>query len=122
MQKIVNQMIQFFQDGFEWIGNFFQVIWQWSLGEIVIMFQNQLPKFGNLPIWKQLLTIIVIGAIVYFLYYVFKDLVAAVKKVLDAFVGLIQAIVKNLVPILTAGIIAFAGSWAINNMTIAWLP
>ncbi len=122
MQQVVNQIINFFGTGFQWIANFFQTIWKWSFGEIFIVFQNQLPKFSTLPIWKQVLTVIVVAAIIYFLYYVLKDLAEAVKKILDAFVGLLQAIVKNLIPVLSAGGIAFAGSWAINNMTINWLP
>ncbi len=122
MQQAVNQLIKFFEQGFQWIATFFQIIWKWSFGEIVLMFETQLPKFSFLPIWKQVLTILVIGAIIYFLYYVIKDLINAVKQILDAFVGLLKAIVQNLVPVLTAGIIAFAGSYAINNLTINWLP
>lgn len=92
-----------------------EFIWNWSFGQIVRMFGL---NFATLPIWKQVLFVLVIAALVYFLYKVFKDLVEAVTKVLGAIVGLIGALVSMLPQIVYAGLVAFGGAWLINNITL----
>ncbi len=99
-----------------------QFLYRWSFGEIVTMFQTILPNFGALPLWKQILVLVVAAAVAYLLYLMFRDIVSAVVRIFDAVLSLVRAIVANLQYVLVAGIIAIGGSWVINNMTVSWLP
>jgi hypothetical protein len=96
-----------------------QFIWNWSFGQVVKMFQL---SFNGLPLWKQVLFVIVIAALGYFLYKVAKDLLKAVQSVLGAIVGLISALIAMLPQIVYAGLIAFGGAWIITNMNPVWMP
>jgi len=81
----------------------------------------QLP-FNSLPLWKQVLFVLVVGALAYFLYKIAKDLLKAVQSVFAAIVGLISALIAMLPQIVWAGLIAFGGAWVITNFTPAWIP
>jgi hypothetical protein len=69
-----------------------------------------------LPVWKIVLLIVVVAAIVYVLYKAVKELWEAAVAVFSAFVGLLSAFVSVLPYILGAGLIAFAGGWVIHNV------
>ena len=81
----------------------------------------QVP-FNSLPLWKQVLFVVVVAALAYFLYKVAKDLLKAVQSVLGAIVGLISALIAMLPQIVYAGLIAFGGAWIITNMSPTWIP
>jgi hypothetical protein len=85
-----------------------QFIWNWSLGQVVKMFQM---SFNNLPVWKQVLFVVVIAALAYFLYKVAKDLLKAVQHVLGAIVGLISALIAMLPQI----VYAYRFRWSMDD-------
>jgi hypothetical protein len=95
------------------------VLWGWSFGQIVTMFQ--LP-FDDLPVWKQVLFIVVIVSLVYLAHKVARDLLRAVQTMLGAVVGLIGAFIIMLPQIVWAGLIAFGGAWVIMNVNPSWVP
>ena len=78
--------------------------------------------FGSLPIWKQILYVAVVVAIVYLVYRIASDLWEALQKVFSAIVGLIVAIFNQLKPVVIAGAIAFGGAWMIINLEAPWIP
>jgi hypothetical protein len=119
MQQVLNQVSQIAQQLASVIWQVLQFIWNWSFGQIVRMFQM---PFNSLPLWKQILYVLVIAAMAYFLYKVAKDLLKAVQSVLGAIVGLISALIAMLPQIVWAGLIAFGGAWIITNMDPAWIP
>lgn len=119
MQQVLNEVSQIAQRLAGVIWQVLQVIWNWSFGQIVKMFQM---PFNTLPLWKQVLFVIVVAALAYFLYTIAKDLLAAVQKVLGAIVGLIAALVGMLPQIVYAGLVAFGGAWLITNMSPSWIP
>ena len=119
MQQVLNEVGQIAQRLAAVIWQVLQFIWNWSFGQIVKMFQ--LP-FNNLPIWKQVIFVLVIGALGYFLYKVAKDLLKAVQSVLGAIVGLISALIHMLPQIVWAGLIAFGGAWVITTLNPGWIP
>jgi hypothetical protein len=119
MQQVLNEVGQIAQRLAAVIWQVLQFIWNWSFGQIVKMFQ--LP-FNNLPIWKQVIFVLVIGALAYFLYKVAKDLLKAVQSVLGAIVGLISALIHMLPQIVWAGLIAFGGAWVITTLNPGWIP
>ena len=85
MQQVLNEVGQIAQRLAGVIWQVLQFIWNWSFGQVVKMFQM---PFNNLPLWKQVLFVVVIAALAYFLYKVAKDLLKAVQHVLGAIVGL----------------------------------
>ena len=86
MQQVLNEVGQIAQRLAGVIWQVLQFIWNWSFGQVMKMFQM---PFNTLPLWKQVLFVIVIAALAYFLYKVAKDLLKAVQSVLGAIVGLI---------------------------------
>ena len=93
MQQVLNQVSQMAQKLVSVIWQVLQFIWNWSFGQVVKMFQ---VPFNNLPLWKQVLFVLVIAALAYFLYKIAKDLLKAVQSVLGAIVGLISALIAML--------------------------
>jgi uncharacterized YccA/Bax inhibitor family protein len=79
-------------------------------------------SFNGLPLWKQIIYVLVVAAMVYFLYKIAKDLLKAVQSVLGAIVGLISALIAMLPQIVWAGLIAFGGAWIITNLSPSWIP
>ncbi len=119
MQQVLNQVSQIAQQLAGVIWQVLQFIWNWSFGQIVRMFQM---NFNNLPLWKQILYVLVIAAMAYFLYKVAKDLLKAVQSMLGAIVGFISALIAMLPQIVFAGLIAFGGAWIISNLNPSWMP
>jgi hypothetical protein len=119
MQQVLNQVSQMAQKLVSVIWQVLQFIWNWSFGQIVKMFQM---PFNTLPLWKQVLFILVIGALGYFFYKIAKDLLKAVQSVLGAIVGLISALIHMLPQIVWAGLIAFGGAWILTNLNPTWIP
>jgi hypothetical protein len=96
-----------------------QVLWNWSFGQVVAMFQ--LP-FNSLPVWKQVIFILVIASLVYLVHKVSRDLLRAVQSVVGAIIGLIAALIGMLPQIAWAGLIALGGAWVIMNLNPQWIP
>jgi hypothetical protein len=119
MQQVLNEVGQIAQRLAAVIWQVLQFIWNWSFGQIVKMFQ--LP-FNSMPLWKQVIFVLVIAALGYFLYKIAKDLLKAVQSVLGAIVGLISALIGMLPQIVWAGLIAFGGAWVITTLNPEWIP
>lgn len=119
MQQAINQIVQLLTQIFTAIGAFLRLVWDWSFGQVLGMFQL---NFASLPIWKQVLFVIVVGAVLYFLYQIANALLEAVIKVFSAGLGLVSAIIAQLKPVLIAGVIAFGGAWVIRYVSIPFLP
>jgi len=119
MQQVLNQVSQMAQKLVSVIWQVLQFIWNWSFGQIVKMFQM---PFNTLPLWKQVLFILVIGALAYFFYKIAKDLLKQCSRLLGAIVGLVSALIAMLPQIVWAGLIAFGGAWVLTNLNPTWIP
>ena len=115
MTQVINQIVQFLQQGVAAIFKFLQLIWTWSFGQIVAVFQS---NWQALPVWKIVVLVIILAAVAYMLYKAALELWEAAEKVFKAFVALLSAFVSVLPYILIAGLIAFAGGWIINNVNL----
>lgn len=113
MNEIVSQIVDFLQQGIAAIFRFFELIWTWSFGQMLAIFQSD---WQNLPIWKLVVLAIVVAAIVYVLYKAVIQLWKAAEQILKAFIGLLGVLVTILPFILIAGLIAAGGSWIIQNV------
>ena len=115
MTQVINQIVQFLQQGVAAIFKFLQLIWTWSFGQIVAVFES---NWQALPIWKIVVLVIVLAAVAYMLYKAALELWEAAEKVFKAFVALLSAFVSVLPYILIAGLVAFAGGWVIHNVNL----
>ena len=113
MNQIIDQIVAFLKQGIAAIFSFFELIWTWSFGQIVAIFQSD---WQSLPIWKIVVLAAVVVGIVYVLYKALRELWDAAEKILKAFIGLLGVLVTILPYIIIAGLIAFGGSWVIQNV------
>jgi hypothetical protein len=113
VQQIISSIMQFLQQGIAAIFKFLELIWTWSFGQIIAVFQSD---WKALPVWKLVVPIAVLAALAYVLYKVAIELWEAAVAVFNAFVALLSAFVSVLPYIIAAGLIAFAGGWVIHNV------
>ncbi len=119
MQQVFNQVGQIAQQLASVIWQVLQFIWNWSFGQVVRMFNM---SFSSLDFWKQIIYVIVIGALAYFIYKLAKDLLRAMQSILSAIVGLISALIGMLPQIVLVGLIAFGGAWIVQQRSPSWMP
>ncbi len=115
MNQFINQLVQFLQQGIAAIFRFVQLVWTWSFGQMVQIFQSD---WQSLPAWKLVVLAMVVIAIVYVLYKAVLQLWAAAEKVLLAFVALLSVIITILPFVLIAGLMAAGGGWVIQNVNL----
>jgi hypothetical protein len=116
MKQIFEQLLQLLQQGIAAIVRFIQLIWTWTAEQISKI--AQVP-WDSWPLWKQILLIIVVAAVAYFLFLAARQLWVAGMRVLTAFGSLLLAFVVTLPTILIAGVVALAGLWAVNNLNLS---
>jgi hypothetical protein len=119
MKEIFDQFLQFLQQGIAAIFKFVQLVWNWSIDQITRMAQ---APWGDWPLWKQILLVVVIVAVAYALFIAARQMWLAGVRVLGAFASFVVALVYTLPAILIAGCIAVGGLWVINNFNPASLP
>jgi hypothetical protein len=112
MEQVSDQSRQFLERGFAELLRFIQVVWTWSSDQFIKVTQAQ---WGNWPLWKQILFVVVIAAVVYFLLVAAMQLWTAAFRVLGAFATFIGTVIVTLPTIFIAGLIAMAGLWVLNN-------
>ena len=116
MQQLFNQLVQFVQQGIAAIFRFVQLIWTWSVGQISKVVE---APWQNWPLWKQILLVLVAGAVIWALYKAAKELWEAGERTLGAFATLLGVLVKTLPRVLVAGVIALGGVWLVNNLDLS---
>jgi hypothetical protein len=96
-----------------------EFLWSWSFGQILAMFRLPL---NALPIWKQILFMMVLAALGYMFHKISKDFLKALQTMVSAVVGFGTALIGMLPQIVWAGLIAFGGAWVMTNMNPSWIP
>jgi hypothetical protein len=119
MQQVFNQVGQIAQQLAAVIWRVLTFIWDWSFGQVARMFAM---PFGSLELWKQVIYVIVIAALAYFIYKLAKDLLKAVQSILSAIVSLINALIGMLPQVVLVGLIAFGGAWIVQQRSPSWMP
>ena len=115
MTQIINQIVQLLQQGVAAIFKFLQLVWTWSFGQIIAIFQSD---WQALPVWKIVLLVLVLAAVAYLLYLAAVQLWEAAVAVFKSFVGLLSAFVMVLPYIVIAGLVSFAGAWLIRTVNL----
>jgi hypothetical protein len=119
MKQIFDQFLQFLQQGIAAIFRFVRLIWSWSIDQITKVTH---APWDHWPIWKQVLLVVLIAAVAYFLFIAARQLWYAGVRVLSAFAGFLVALVTTLPAILIAGVVSLGGLWVINNINLSSLP
>ena len=116
MQQILNQILQFLQQGIAAIFRVIQLVWNWSSAQITKLFG---VPWESWPLWKQLVLAVIAAVVIYILFTAAMRLWASAVRVLAAFAGLLVVLVSTLPAILLAGLVALGGLWAVNNVNLS---
>jgi hypothetical protein len=112
MQPILDQFLQFVQQGIAAIFKFVSLIWTWSVEQIARL--SQAP-WEHWALWKQILLIVMVVMVAFFLFVAARQLWYSGVRVLGAFASFVAALIYTLPSILMAGVVALGGLWVINN-------
>lgn len=115
MNQIIDAIANFLKLGIDTIVKFIELVWGWSFGKIIVIFQSD---WQNLPVWKILLLAVVAVVIAYVLYKVVLQIWAGIVQVFNAFVSLLRDFVNVLPHVLIAGLIAAGGGYVIQNISL----
>jgi hypothetical protein len=113
MHRILDQILQFLQQGISAIFRFVGLVWNWSVDQISKL---AAVPWHDWPLLKIILLIIIAIAVVWALYRVAWELWLAAERILAAFAALLVVLVHTLPRILLAGVVALAGVWVINHL------
>jgi hypothetical protein len=113
MQHAFNELLHFLQQGISAIFHFVQMIWAWSVHQISALLAVPWQQW---PIWKQILLVLVLVAVIWVLYRAAIELFAAGERILIAFARLLIVLVRTLPSIVFAGLIALGGAWLMNHL------
>ena len=113
MKQVFDQFLRFLHDGIAAIFRFVELIWTWSV--------DQISKLASVPwqqwpLWKEILLLLVLAAVVWALYRVGRELFFAAAAILAAFAELLGVVVRTLPHVMLAGVIALGGVWVINHL------
>lgn len=113
MEKIIKEIVTFLTEGIAITLKFLQMVWTWSFGQIIDIFNS---NWQALPVWKIVILVLTIGIIAYYLYTAARQIWSATEDVFKAFVTLLSAFVSVLPYIVISGLAAFGGGYVIQNI------
>src|SRR6516165_9876621 len=118
MKQVFDQLLKFLHQGIAAIFHFVELVWAWSVDQISKLMS---VPWQDWPIWKQLLLILVLAAVLWALFRVARELLVAGMAILAAFAALLGALVQTLPHVFLAGVIALGGVWLVNHLDNASL-
>jgi hypothetical protein len=113
MKQVFEQFLKFLHDGIAAIFRFVELIWTWSVDQISRLASAPWQQW---PLWKEILLVLVLAAVVWALYRVGRELFFAAAAILAAFAELLGVLVRTLPHVMLAGVIALGGIWLINHL------
>jgi len=113
MKQVFDQLLKFLQEGIAAIFHFVQLIWTWSVDQIGKLMAVPWQEW---PVWKVILLIFIMAAVLWALYRAGRELLEAGAAVLAAFAGLLAVLVQTLPSVFLAGVIALGGVWLVNHL------
>jgi len=113
MEQVSDQIRQFLDRGIAEVLRLFNLLWTWSSGQFIKVAQ---APWESWPLWKQILFLVLVVAVAYFLFVAAIQLWTAALNVVSAFATFIGAVIVTLPTILIAAAIALVGLWIINNL------
>jgi hypothetical protein len=113
MKQVFDQLLKFLHQGIAAIFHFVELVWAWSVDQIGKLMSVPWQEW---PIWKQVLLILVLAAVLWAVFRVARELLAAGMAILAAFAALLGALVQTLPHVFLAGVIALGGVWLANHL------
>jgi hypothetical protein len=113
MKQVFDQLLKFLQQGIAAIFHFVELIWSWSVDQVSKLMAVPWQEW---PLWKQVLLVLILAAVVWSLYRVGRELLAAGAAILAAFARLLGVLVQTLPHVFLAGVIALGGVWLVNHL------
>jgi hypothetical protein len=113
MKQVFDQLLKFLQQGIAAIFHFVELIWTWSVDQITRLMAVPWQEW---PLWKQLLLVLILAAVIWSLVRVGRELLAAGAAILGAFARLLSVLVYTLPHVFVAGAIALGGVWLVNHL------
>jgi hypothetical protein len=113
MEQVSDQIRQFLDRGIADVLRLFNLLWTWSSEQFIKVAQ---APWESWPLWKQILFLFLVVAVVYFLFVAAIQLWTAALNVVSALATFVGAVIVTLPTILIAAAIALAGLWIINNL------
>ena len=113
MKQVFDQLLKFLQQGIAAIFHFVELIWTWTVDQITRLLSVPWQEW---PLWKEILLLLIIAGVLWSLYRVGRELLAAGAAILAAFAGLLAVLVQTLPHVFLAGVIALGGVWLINHL------
>ena len=118
MKQMFDQLLKFLQQGISAIFRFVELIWTWSVDQVSRLMAVPWPQW---PLWKQILLVLILVAVLGALYRVGMELLYAGATILAAFARLLSVLVETLPQVFLAGVIALGGVWLINHLDNSFL-
>ncbi len=113
MKQVFDQLLKFLHDGIAAIFRFVELIWTWSVDQISELLAVPWQEW---PLWKELLLVLILAAVIWALYQVARELLYAGAAILKAFAHLLGVLVQTLPQVMLAGVIALGGVWLVNHL------
>ena len=113
MEQVSDQIRQFIDRGIAEVLRLFNLLWTWSSEQFIKVAQ---APWESWPLWKQILFLVLVVAVAYFLFVAAIQLWTAALNVVSAFATFVGAVIVTLPTILIAAAIALVGLWIINNL------
>jgi len=113
MQGLLNQLLQFIQNGVAAVFRFIAQIWAWAIGEIIRVLN---VPFTSLSVWKWVVIVATIAGAGWFFYKAGKHLWDTFYKLLVAFADAVRALVVSLPNAVIGGLIILAGLWVMGKI------
>jgi len=113
VNEVFNQASRIAQQFFELIGRVIVLIWSWTFGQFGGMFHL---AFMTLPLWKQVLYVLVVIALAYILYRIGRQILDTIVKIVRAIIELILILIEKSIDVLIVGIAALVVAWIITNL------
>lgn len=118
MKQVFDQLLKFLQQGIAAIFHFVELIWTWSVDQVSKLMAVPWQEW---PLWKQILLVLILAAVLGALYRVGMELLEAGAAILAAFARLLSVLVQTLPHVFVAGVIALGGVWLVNHLDNSFL-
>jgi hypothetical protein len=113
MEQLSDQSRQYLERGIAEVLRFFDLIWTWSSDQFIKLAQ---APWQSWPLLKQILLLLVVAAVAYFLLKAAVQLWTGAINLLSAFATFVGTVIVALPTILIAAVIAVAGLWGLNQL------
>jgi hypothetical protein len=112
MNEAIHQLLQLILQGFTWVLRTIEALWVWSWGQIAAAFNL---SWANLPAWKVILGLIVLGTLAVLLVFMVLRGLRAFTRIAAAFWTMAMTMVGVLSFVVLAGLFSRGFQWVVTT-------